>query len=101
MKTIVTDCYTEDDQRTFTDGISKLQEASKKKFDKSFMDLTAEQKTEFLVELDKAAKDRAKELSEKDSKMTDEEKHKRRLAQNDGSYKRDPQDDPHYFSMCC
>jgi len=99
MKTIVTDCYTEDDQRTFTDGISKLQEASKKKFDKSFMDLTAEQKTEFLVELDKAAKDRAKELSEKDSKMTDEEKHKRRLAQNDGSYKRDPQDDPHYFSM--
>jgi hypothetical protein len=31
MKTIVTDCYTEDDQRTFTDGIGKLNDAAKKK----------------------------------------------------------------------
>src|SRR5690349_19751819 len=37
MKTIVTDCYTEDDQRTFTDGITKLQKAAKDKYNKSFM----------------------------------------------------------------
>lgn len=99
MKTIVTDCYTEDDQRVFTEGIGKLNDASKKKFDKSFMDLTADQKNDFLVGLDKESKDRAKELADKDSKMTDEEKHKRKVAQDAGTYKRDPSDDPHYFSM--
>jgi hypothetical protein len=99
MKTIVTDCYTEDDQRAFTDGIGKLQDAAKKKYDKSFMDLTPEQRTEFLIGLDKEAKDRAKELSERESKMSDEERHKRTLAQHDGSYKRDAKDDPHYFGM--
>jgi hypothetical protein len=99
MRTIVTDCYEEDDQRVFTDGIAKLQDAAKKKYDKSFMDLTPEQKTEFLVGLDKEAKDRSKELAEKDSKLTDEQRHKRALDQHDGTYKRDPQDDPHYFNM--
>jgi len=63
------------------------------------MDLTPEQKTEFLVGLDKEAKDRSKELAEKDSKLTDEQRHKRALDQHDGTYKRDSQDDPHYFSM--
>jgi len=99
MKTIVTDCYTEDDQRTFTEGIAQLQEASKKKFDKSFMELTAEEKTALLVDLDKEVKDHAKELQERESKLTDEQKHERRLAQNEGTYKRDPKDDPHYFGM--
>ncbi|HEY2726208.1 MAG TPA: gluconate 2-dehydrogenase subunit 3 family protein [Parafilimonas sp.] len=99
MKTIVTDCYTEDDQRVFTDGIGKLNDASKKKFDKSFMELSADQKHDFLVDLDKEAKDRDKELSDKASKMTDEEKHQRKVAQDAGTYKRDPSDDPHYFGM--
>jgi len=99
MKTIVTDCYTEDDQRTFTNGIGKLQDAAKKKYDKSFMELTPEQRTEFLIALDAESKVRAKELADKDAKMTDEERHKRTLGQHDGTYKRDPQDDPHYFGM--
>ena len=99
MRTIVTDCYEEDDQRVFTDGIAKLQDAAKKKYDKSFMDLTPEQRTEFLVGLDKEAKDRSKELAERNSKLTDEQRHKRAMDQHDGTYKRDPQDDPHYFSM--
>ena len=99
MKTIVTDCYTEDDQRAFTGGISKLNDAAKKKYDKNFMDLTPEQRTEFLTALDKEAKDYNKELSDRDSKMTDEEKHQRKNTKNDGTYKRDPKDDPHYFGM--
>lgn len=99
MKTIVTDCYNEDDQRAFTEGIGKLNDASKKKYDKSFAALTPEQKTEFLILIDKEAKDRAKELSDRASKMTDEEKHKRTMDQHDGTYKRDPKDDPHYFTM--
>ncbi|HYJ64366.1 MAG TPA: gluconate 2-dehydrogenase subunit 3 family protein [Parafilimonas sp.] len=99
MKTIVTDCYTEDDQRTFTDGIGKLNDAAKKKYDKSFMEITPEQRTEFLIGLDKDAKDRTKELSDKDSKMTDEQRHQRKLEQDAGTYKRPEEDDPHYFSM--
>ena len=99
MKTIVTDCYTEDDQRTFTNGIAKLNDAAKKKYDKSFMELTADQKHEFLVGLDKESKDRSKELADKENKLTDEERHQRTVAQHDGSYKRDPADDPHYFGM--
>ena len=99
MKVIVTDCYTEDDQRAFTDGIGKLDDASKKKFDKEFMALDANQKHDLLVGLDKEAKDHDKEIADRASKMSDDEKHKRRLAQNDGSYKRDPKDDPHYFGM--
>jgi hypothetical protein len=99
MKVIVTDCYTPDDQRIFTEGIGKLNDAAKKKYDKSFMQLTAEQKHDFLVGLDKEAKDRAKEISENDSKLTDEQRHQRKLEQDAGTYKRPAEDDPHYFSM--
>ncbi len=59
MKTIVTDCYNEDDQKTFTDGIGKLNDASKKKFDKDFMALAPNQRHDLLVALDKEAKDYA------------------------------------------
>src|ERR1700755_945827 len=53
MKVIVTDCYPEDDQRTFTDGIGKLNDAAKQKYSKSFMDMSPDQRTEFLIALDK------------------------------------------------
>jgi hypothetical protein len=99
MKTIVTDCYTEDDQRAFTNGISKLNDAAKKKFDNGYMQLTPEQRTQLLTDLDKEAKDYNKAIDERNSKLTDEEKHKRSLEQNAGTYKRDPKDDPHYFGM--
>lgn len=99
MKTMVTDCYTEEDQQTFTEGIILLQEAAKKKYDKSFMELTPEQKTEFLTELDKEAKAHSKEVSERAAKLTEAEKSQRTKDQHDGTYKRDPKDGPHYFSM--
>lgn len=57
MKTIVTDCYEEKDQKTFADGIGKLNDASKKKFSKSFMELSATEKHDLLVDLDKEAKE--------------------------------------------
>jgi hypothetical protein len=99
MKTMVTDCYTEDDQKIFTDGITKLQDAAKKKYSKSFMDLTPEQRTEFLIELDKEAKEKSKEIGARAAKLTDEQRHQIALDKNFGSFKRDPQDDPHYFTM--
>ena len=99
MKTIVTDCYTEEDQRAFTDGIGKINDAAKKKFDNGFMQLNPEQKTQLLIQLDQESKARSKELADIASKITDEERHKRKLAQNAGTYKRDSKEDPHYFGM--
>ena len=99
MKTIVTDCYTEDDQRAFTEGIGKLNDASKKKFDNAFMQLSADQKTQLLIDLDKESKARAQEIADITSKLSDDEKHKRKMEQNAGTYKRDPKEDPHYFGM--
>jgi hypothetical protein len=99
MKTIVTDCYDEDNQRTFTEGIGKLNDASKKKFDKAFMQLAPEQKQALLVDLDKESKDREKELQERESKLSEDEKHNRSMEQNAGTYKRKPEDDPHYFGL--
>jgi hypothetical protein len=55
MKVIVTDCYNEKEQKTFTEGIQKLTETSKKKYGKDFLDLSAVQKYDLLVELDKEA----------------------------------------------
>jgi glucoside 3-dehydrogenase (cytochrome c) hitch-hiker subunit len=57
MQTIVTDCYEDADQKIFIAGIGQLNDASKKKYSSAFMDLTAAQKHDLLVDLDKEAKD--------------------------------------------
>jgi hypothetical protein len=64
MAIMVKDCYTEADQKVFKEGISKLDEASSKKFSKKFMEATPAQRTELLTELDKEAKEYAKKKSE-------------------------------------
>jgi hypothetical protein len=56
MKVIVTDCYEEKDQEIFMQGIGKLNEAADKKFGKDFMNLSAEEKHDLLVEIDAEAK---------------------------------------------
>ena len=57
MAIIVKDCYTEAEQKTFLDGMKKLDDASKQKNGKSFMESTADQRHDLLVSLDKEAKD--------------------------------------------
>lgn len=57
MTVMVTDCYPEADQKVFTEGMKKLDEASKKKNSKSFMDSSAEERKSLLIEIDKEAKD--------------------------------------------
>jgi len=57
MKTIVTDCYEEKDQKIFTEGMTKLEEASKKKNGKSFLESSPQERHDLLVELDKEQKD--------------------------------------------
>ena len=67
MKKIVTDCYEPKDQKTFTDGIAKLNEASKKSYNKSFGELNATEKQSFLDQLDKQAKDYEKTKKKDDA----------------------------------
>jgi len=71
MHTIVRDCYEPKDQQLFTDGMKKLEEASKKKNGKSFLDSTPEQRHNLLVDLDK--------------------------EQKEYMAKKKPEDPPHYF----
>jgi hypothetical protein len=57
MTRIVRDCYEEKDQKIFVDGMLKLNEASKKKNGKSFLDSSPQERHDLLVDLDKEAKD--------------------------------------------
>ncbi|WPU92315.1 gluconate 2-dehydrogenase subunit 3 family protein [Mucilaginibacter sabulilitoris] len=52
MALMVQDCYTPDDQKVFVKGIADLDDASKKKNGKKFMEADAKQRTELLTELD-------------------------------------------------
>ena len=57
MKVMVNDCYTEEDQKIFHEGIAKLDDETEKKFKTSFMEASPEQRHELLVVLDKEQKD--------------------------------------------
>lgn len=50
--TMVNDCYEQKDQQAFLDGLKKIDEASDKKYKKPFMELTAEERTTLLTEVD-------------------------------------------------
>ena len=67
MKVIVTDCYDENEQKIFTEGIQKLNETSGKRYGKDFLNLTAEQKHDLLVALDSEAAEYQKAASGKNS----------------------------------
>ena len=63
---MVTDCYTEKQQATFTKGIAKLDEDCKKAMGKNFIDCTPQQRHDFLVTLEKEAKEYNKKRDEDD-----------------------------------
>ena len=85
MTVMIKDCYEEKDQKIFTEGMDKLQEASKKKHGKNFMESTPEQRHALLVDLDKEQKDYSKEHQDKATQARAEKK----------EYKYDP----HYFRL--
>jgi hypothetical protein len=68
MSVIVNDCYTTEQQLAFHEGINKLNEACSKAKGKSFMKCSAEERTAFLTELDKEAKQFQKEKPELEKK---------------------------------
>jgi hypothetical protein len=68
MTVIVKDCYEPADQTVFMAGIQKLEEASKKKNGKAFLDSTPEQRHDLLVDLDNEAKEYMKNKKKEDPK---------------------------------
>lgn len=96
MKTIVNDCYEEKDQKIFVDGLGELNDASKKKYNKGFLDLSADEKHAFLVDLDKEAKDYAKKKNDFDKQQN--EKEAAAKASGNKAFKREEMP-AHYFTM--
>lgn len=66
MTVMVRDCYEEKDQKVFMDGMKKLDEASKTKNGKSFVDSTPQQRHDLLVALDAEQKEYQKNKKEDD-----------------------------------
>lgn len=57
MSVYVKDCYEAKDQTVFMDGFKKIDEASKKKNNKSFLESSADERKALLIDLDKEAKE--------------------------------------------
>lgn len=91
MQVMVNDCYEEGDQTAFKEGMDKLNDASKKKFDKTFMEASPEQRKELLIQIDKEAKDYQKSIA--DYNKAEDDKYNKNM-----SYVRQKKS-PHYFTM--
>lgn len=66
MTVAVKDCYTENDQKIFHDGMQKLQDASKKMNETSFIKASEKQRHDLLVSIDKEAKEYQKQKNDFD-----------------------------------
>ena len=55
MQVIVRDCYVEADQKTFLEGVVKLNDEAKAQFGDDFLSLSPEDRQSFLTAMDKAA----------------------------------------------
>ncbi|MEI8074671.1 MAG: gluconate 2-dehydrogenase subunit 3 family protein [Bacteroidota bacterium] len=66
MSVYVKDCYEPKDQKVFAEGFKNLNDASKKKSGKTFLDSTPTQRHDLLVDLDKEMKDYQKSKKETD-----------------------------------
>ena len=74
MAVMVRDCYRPADQKAFTEGIGKLDDAANKKFSAKFMALTPQQRTDLLIDLDKEQKEYSTKKYKDDE--ADKAKHK-------------------------
>lgn len=63
---MVKDCYTTDDQKTFVEGLSKLEDVAKEKFGRKFQELSADERTELLAAIDKEAKEHQQRKTDED-----------------------------------
>ena len=98
MKVMVTDCYTEAQQSVFMNGTKTLIDACKKTTGRSFMDCTTTERHDFLVSLEKEAREFNKKRDDEDKKRKEEhEKSNKKLAWKD---QEEFQGSPsHYYTM--
>jgi hypothetical protein len=96
MTVMVNDCYPEADQKAFREGMDKLNDASKKDYNSSFMNINPQQRHDLLVKVDKEAKDfqvKVNDYNNKENKKETDE-----IAKGNMNYKKQHMA-PHYFSM--
>jgi hypothetical protein len=67
MTVMVNDCYEEKDQKTFKEGMDKINELSDKQFGKSFVEATPQQRLQLLISLDAEQKNYTKNKKKEDS----------------------------------
>lgn len=96
MTVMVNDCYEAADQKVFREGMDKLNDASKKKFDKTFMNITPEQRKELLMQVDGEAKQYQNKVN--DFNNIENNKAKTETEKGNLTYQRQHMS-PHYFSM--
>ncbi|MET0462842.1 MAG: gluconate 2-dehydrogenase subunit 3 family protein [Chitinophagaceae bacterium] len=96
MKTMVNDCYDANDQKTFHEGIKKLDEACEKMHKTGFMEASPEQKQSLLISLDKEAKEYQKKKNDFDGEQKKKEKEEKEKGNKD--FKKERME-PHYFTM--
>ena len=66
MTVMVKDSYEEKDQKIFREGMNKLNAASEKKYDKTFLEADAKQRHDLLVEIDGETKEYQKNKKKDD-----------------------------------
>ena len=95
MTVMVNDCYTPKDQQVFHEGIKRLNEASKKMYGEEFIKLTTQKRHDFLVTLDKEAKEHQKQRTafNKDQDQTQKDEIPK------GGFKKREEMNAHYFTM--
>ncbi|HYC29819.1 MAG TPA: gluconate 2-dehydrogenase subunit 3 family protein [Chitinophagaceae bacterium] len=96
MTVMINDCYEEGDQKVFREGMDKLNEASKKNFNAAFMNISAQQRHQLLVEMDKEANEYGKKVAEFNS--NENKKEKDEITKGNMQYKKQHMS-PHYFTM--
>ena len=79
MKTIVNDCYEEEDQKIFYEGIEKLDQACKEMHHARFMNVRPVDRHQLLVAIDKEAKAYQKDRSEKNKTAKEKDKNAKDL----------------------
>ena len=82
MTVMVNDCYEAPDQKIFHEGLVKIDEASKDKNGKSFMESTPQQRHDLLVDIDKKVKDYNQKINEYVSSLTPDQRTHMKIQQD-------------------
>ncbi|HUZ59581.1 MAG TPA: gluconate 2-dehydrogenase subunit 3 family protein [Hanamia sp.] len=82
MTVMVNDCYEAPDQKMFHEGLVKIDEASKDKNGKSFMESTPQQRHDLLVDLDTKVKDYNNKINEYINSLTPDQRTQMKIQQD-------------------